>query len=344
MCDLWCKNPTPSPWASRQNLRGHLQETPLSSDDVSHTAAAHADESPEERRERYRVLVTAQREALKARLYRERENDLAMKLEKCGQETSLTCTNCGDHHPIETRCKRRWCPSCSRSISAERTRRYERRLQNMTWPLWVTLTIKNRLDLEVVDEIKAGWRAFRRRKIYTSHTKGGLAALEVTERGNGWHPHMHAMLDCKWLAHDTPPPHPHDTASIVAEKIESAKAELATTWGECIGQEIGIALAVRKNGSQAIRELLKYAVKGSDLLETALPIGDLIRCIDSGRTISTFGSLRNGKLPPDPEDDKPGLACTQCEEEGCWLPSEIVSRYTGTPVPRMVKFESGPGK
>lgn len=282
-----------------------------------------AGESPEERKARIRATVAAQRAALAARLDREGADDLANHLHACGLPASLTCTNCGGRHTVETRCKRRWCPSCARSISVQRIQRYERRLQHLQWPMWLTLTIKNQWEIGVVDELKAAWKQFRRRKLFTAHTIGGLWAMEVTERGNGWHPHIHAMLDCKWLAADTPPPHPNDTPEHVAEKITYAKAELSSTWGECLGQELGIALAVRKRGYEAIRELLKYAVKGSDLLETCLPIADMIRAIDSGRTISTFGSLRNGKLPPEPDDDRPGLACTECGSSADWMPSEV---------------------
>jgi hypothetical protein len=300
--------------------------------------APQSGETPEERKARIKGIVSAQRAALAARLDREEAYDLSAKLHDCGLPASITCTNCGNRHSVETRCKRRWCPSCARAISVQRIQKYERRLQHLQWPLWLTLTIKNRDDLTVVDELKAGWKQFRRRKLFKAHTVGGLWAMEVTERGNGWHPHIHAMLDCKWLAHDTPPPARGDSPQHIAEKITYAKAELASVWGECIGQDIGIALAVRKKGHTAIRELLKYAVKGTDLLETLLPIADLIRSIDAGRTISTFGTLRNGKLPPEPDEDKPGLACTDCGNSSGWLPSEIADRVAGYAVGNVTRF------
>ena len=306
------------------------------------SAPAHSltDDEKAEKSARIRAELTTQRFELLDRLVDEGAGDLAMKLETCGQATSLTCTSCGDRHPIETRCKRRWCPTCSRKISFDRVVKYSRRLQALEWPLWVTLTIRNSDDEKIVEQLKAGWQKFKRKKIMTAHCKGGLWALEVTERGNGWHPHIHAMLDCKWLAHNTPAPSRYDTASIVADKISYAKAELAEEWGACVGQDWAIALAVRKRGTDAVRELLKYAVKGSDLLDSLLPIAPIIRQIDSGRTISTFGSLRNGKLPPDADDDKPKLACTQCGAEGAWLPSEIGDRMFGPPVARMVTYRN----
>lgn len=281
-------------------------------------------ESPEDRRARIRTEAVRQRVALAERLRRECAPDLAAKLEACGLPTTIICTSCGHGHRVETRCKRRWCPTCARSISVERQRRYERRLQGMKWALWFTGTIRNRYDIEVIDDLKAAWKQFRRRSIFKARTKGGLWSLEVTERGHGWHPHLHALLDCEWLAHDTPPPARGDSPAHIAEKIAYAKAELSTVWAECVGQEIGIALAVRKSGADAIRELLKYAVKGSDLLETTLPASDLIRSIDAGRTISTFGNMRNGKLPPEPDEDRPGLECQGCGGTPTWLPIEVM--------------------
>lgn len=281
------------------------------------------------RRERLRAAAAEQRTALADRLRREDADDLAAKLDGCGLPASLTCTNCGGIHSIETRCRRRWCPSCARSLAAERAARYHRRLQTLQWPLWVTLTMTNTDDAEMIPRLKAAFKTFRRRKIWKAHTVGGLWALEVTERGNGYHPHIHAMLDCKWLAADTPPPHPLDTRATVGAKIDAAKCELSAEWGAAVGQDWAVALAVRKSGADAVRELLKYTVKGSDLLSSLLPVAPLIRQIDSGRTISTFGTLRNGKLPPEPDDDRPALGCKECGAEKSWLPSELAMRYFG---------------
>lgn len=298
-------------------------------------------EERKERSERIKAICVLQRGALLLRLEQEEAWDLHAKLDTCGEKTSLTCTGCGSNHPIETRCKRRWCPTCARKISFDRVAKYERRLQHLTWPLWVTLTIKNSDDETIIDELKAGWKKFRRKKIMLDHCKGGLWALEVTEIGNGWHPHIHAMLDCKWLAHATPAPVPCDDKNTLAEKIMYAKAELIEEWGSCVDQPYAIAQAKRKNGSAAARELLKYAVKGSDLLESSLPIAPLLRMIDAGRTISTFGSLRNGKLPPEKDDDKPKLACEHCGAESTWLPSEVACRMGLASGHSVVKYADG---
>lgn len=285
---------------------------------IDHAAAM------ELRRAEIKARLVEQRAALRDRLAAEDACDLTKHLDACGLPASLTCVHCGSRHSVETRCRRRWCPCCARSLAVERGRKYERRLQSLKWPLWLTLTQRNSDDESCIDDLKASWKAFRRKRIFKEHTVGGLWALEVTERGNGYHPHIHAMLDCKWLAADTPPPHPNDSPEQVRQKIDYAKAELSAEWGASCGQTWAVALAVRKSGADAVRELLKYTVKGSDLLESVLPIAPLIRQIDKGRTISTFGSLRNGKLPPEPDDDRPGLACTDCGTTGQFMPSEIV--------------------
>lgn len=292
-----------------------------------------------ERSARIRADSVRQRIALAERLRQEDAHDLAGKLDACGQATSLTCTSCGMQHAIETRCKRRWCPSCARKLSFDRVVKYERRLQTLQWPLWATFTIRNDDSPDVIDRLKAGWKMFRRKKIFTAHTVGGLWALEVTERGNGWHPHIHAMLDCRWLAANTPEPHQLDTRAIIREKMSYAKAELDEEWGACVSQDWASTFVARKSGGDAVRELLKYAVKGSDLLSSTLPIAPLIRMIDAGRTISTFGSLRANKLPPEPDDSRPKLACTYCEAEGAWLPSYCVP-FTGGVLGLTVPFKN----
>lgn len=315
-----------------------MPKSTVKASEIADSAAALPGEDPQERSARIRALAVAQRLALAARLHRENEFELAEKLDKCGLPASITCTNCGDPHSVETRCKRRWCPTCARKISFERVQKYEKRLCGMTWPLWCTFTCRNSDDAEVIDVLKAGWKQFRRRKIFKAYTKGGLWALEVTEKGKGWHPHLHAFLDCEWLSAHTPPPHPLDPPAIVREKMSYAKAELDEEWGSCVGQEWASTFVARKKADSAVRELLKYAVKGSDLLETTLPVGDLIRMIDAGRTISTFGTVRKSQAPAEDEDDKPKLACTTCGTEGEWLPTEVLSRYGRISPPTMIHF------
>ena len=70
--------------------------------------------------------------------------------------------------------------------------------------------------------------------------------------------------------------------------------------------------------ADAAREVMKYAVKPGDLVDSAEPIGPVIRMIDKTRLITTFGSVF-GIGADDDEEKRPfGCACG----DPSWIPAE----------------------
>lgn len=259
------------------------------------------------------------------RLKYEGAHDLVSQLEKCGQPLSLTCTHCGDQKASQTSCKRKWCPSCQRQIATKRANRMRNAIDSMEWPLFVTLTIANSDDPESIRFLRRSFGKLRNRRLWKDKVKGGVAAIEVTNRGNGWHPHLHALIDCRWLAIHTPEPNKHWSHEKKRTYYLSANRELENTWSHIIGQPMANMKTKRATQGDVVKEILKYSVKGSDLLESPDPIADVIRVLDATRLITTFGSLYGRTKELDENIHTEGCPCGKCGVAGAMIPSDLVS-------------------
>lgn len=266
---------------------------------------------------------TLERNQLIARLWEEEAGDLAMKLEGCGTPLGLTCACCGAHRKVEIACRRRWCPACAWIVAQDRLRKYERAADTMKWPLFVTLTVRNTPDPEVIRSLREWWGKMRRRKLVSQQVPGGISTIEVTEGEGGWHPHLHILADCRWLALHTPAPAWNDSESVKRQKYDHARLELSALWSQVIGQEQASVLALRKPPGECLRYALKYAVKGQTLINSRLPIAPLIRVLSKSRMLSAFGTMHGHPLN-DPEEEKPGTICRECNEVTDWIPDHVV--------------------
>lgn len=261
------------------------------------------------------------------RLRFEGADDLVGPLEACQTPVPLTCVCCGSTRAAESHCMRRYCPSCQPIVTAERHARWTTALKALQWPLFLTLTIPNSEDPASLRVLKKKWASFRRRKIIASKVKGGLATFEVTNKGNGWHPHLHAIVDCEWLAIHTPAPRPGESRAVVAQKCQFAQRELSAQWANMIDSPAGVVWIHRVYGDQAINEILKYAAKGSDLIASPQPIAPMLRVISSSRMLSGFGSLH--PLPSPDDVESPLVCCDQCGAEKSYLPNEVIRFISG---------------
>lgn len=267
---------------------------------------------------------SAERTALIERLLRELAPDLAAPLDKCGMPLRLTCTCCGSTKASETRCMVRYCPACAPAVTARRIARWQAPIQAIRWPLFITLTIPNSEDPEQLRALRHHWSKFRRRKLMRDRVVGGVATFEVTNRGNGWHPHLHAVADCEWLALHVPPPRPRDSSDVKRQKCDLARAELSAAWAHQIGNPTAIVLAKRVAGNGIPTEILKYAVKGSDLLASPDPIAPMLRVLKATRTLSGWGSMH--PLPSPDADDTPLAECPDCHAVKSFLPTDVINR------------------
>lgn len=273
-----------------------------------------------DKKERQR-LADETRFALCDRLESEGAPDLSKPLRGCGQKLPLTCTHCGEIHETVTRCMCRYCPSCQPLVALERVNKWRHAIQGLQWPLFVTLTLPNSEDPEQLRYLKKCWAKFRRRKLIATRVAGGVATFEVTNIGNGWHPHLHAVMDCRWLAIHTPEPQHWQPKEHKDELCRRAAEELSGLWADQINSPSASVKVRRVYGTEVVREALKYGVKGSDLIASPDPIAPLLRVLKSTRTLSGWGSLF--PMPSPDKEEGPRVGCESCGAVGAYVPTEI---------------------
>jgi hypothetical protein len=178
------------------------------------------------------------------------------------------------------------------------------------------------------DAVKTLRRAFgklRNRKLWKAHVKGGVASIEVTNIGNGWHPHLHAVLDCEWLAWKTPMPKRTDSRERKKALCKKAAAELERVWAKILKQPTASVKVKRTSDATVTKEVLKYSVKGSDLLTSPDPIAPLLRCLEATRLVTTFGTLFGKNLVQDEAPERAPIICG-CGASKQWMPEDTVDR------------------
>jgi hypothetical protein len=252
--------------------------------------------------------------------------DLADPLRECGRPVSLTCTACGAEREGRTHCDRKYCPECARRIAAERTSRFRNAVAEFRWPLFVTLTVPNSPDPACVQRLRADFGRLRRRVLWSRQVAGGVAGIEVTNTGDGWHPHLHSVIDCRWLAVKTPEPRWNRGVAGIEEACTAAKHEFSALWASIVGSAHAVTWIKRTKGADVVDEVLKYSLKPDGLTEIAEPLGPLIDALCASRLVTTFGSLygRAAELTSRADDAETG--CPGCGEAGHTMPTEIAWR------------------
>jgi hypothetical protein len=267
-----------------------------------------------------------EKEALETRLFLEGEEELAEVLQKCGNPLSLTCTHCGNRHMTEERCKKRWCPMCAPRISAERLSLLRYAIKKMKWPLAVMLSVRNTASARgCFAKLRKSFYKFRKTRFWKENVSGGIVALELTNTGQGWHPHIHCIVDCEWLSLTVPKPRRTERKHQVKAKCKAAQQELSERWATCIKQDTAVVWANRKTGKH-LEEAVKYAIKPGTLIESLDAIGDAIRAMKGTRLVGTFGNLHGLKKQWEDEEktQHEGTPCKQCNQIGTMLPTEVL--------------------
>ena len=119
---------------------------------------------------------------------------------------TLICGHCGHEIQIPVSCKNRFCTICGRTRS--RRIRYKlsefvkhRHPSNGYGFKLLTLSIENRNDLKTqVVLLTKSFRRLRQRRIWRDHVAGGATVIEVKRGSNGWHAHLHVLLEARYIA------------------------------------------------------------------------------------------------------------------------------------------------
>lgn len=288
------------------------------------------DAEMEARRKAVRDARRQKRLALIDRLDAEDAGDLAAKLEKCGQRLDLVCVCCGARSTVETRCDNKWCPSCAPLLAHRAVERFTPVAREMHWPLFVTFTAKNYEDRVGLRELRRAFTKFRRLRWWKHRVRGGVAMFEVSNRGQGYHPHVHALLDCHWLSVTIARPPAGSTSERWKKAVREALGEVSEQWSLCLGRPGSIHVRAtfhcdKGDPSKGLRETLKYSVTTETLDNIEGQIAPLIRELRLARNLVTWGtcykhpSLRKSKGVP---------AACECGAVGDRMPEHLVKRWT----------------
>lgn len=279
-----------------------------------------------ERARTKRDAAVEKRKELEAALWAAGERKFAAVLAACGEEMALVCVGCGTPKVVQKGCRKRWCPVCAPKLAAAKVARYSAYVERMRWPLFLTLTIPNEADLKTMfNRLRGAWKRFRRTKWWRAcQVAGGVSAFEVTNKGKGWHVHLHAIIDCKWLAVHAAAPQRGDSVEIVARRCAAAKWELTEAWTQCVGVEATITYVARTNPG-TVREALKYSVTPDDLIASGGDAGTIIRMMTGARLTIPFGSMHGlaAEVRALENEEGPGCQCDECGG-GSWLPAGVI--------------------
>ena len=196
----------------------------------------------------------------------------ASTLEQCHSTwTRATCNDCGAVKRFPNRCDNFYCPECQPRLASERRKAVEWWTHLVDQPKHVVLTVKNVPDLTRghVQEFKKWFSRLRRSK-FARNWEGGFYSLELTNEGRGWHLHLHALIDARWID----------------------EGELSIAWNKVTNGQGRIVKVKDARGQNYLKEVTKYAVKGPQLAAwTGYQIATFIDAFSNVRSFGVFGSL-----------------------------------------------------
>lgn len=203
------------------------------------------------------------------------------------------------------------CSFCAARRGSKYVQRYVDRLgviikaQPTLKPVMLTLTTVNGSDLHErfthfmasLKKLLMKRRDAARGKSYTELEKavGGVYSVEVTNKGKGWHVHLHAVLlldawidredlSREWMAITK------DGSKVLDVRRIGKAAEVLDQHGEISPKLV-----------EAFAEVFKYALKFSDLDHSdRLHAWDIMR---GKRLVGSWGAFRGVVVPPGAEDD-----------------------------------------
>ena len=160
-------------------------------------------------------------------------------------------------------------------------------------PYLVTLTVKNGPDLaERLNHLRGAMRRMsqarrdhlsnprKNRRVEFASSMGGFHSIEVTNKGQGWHPHVHMI----WLCASEP-----DQQALSAE------------WRAWTGDSFIVDVRPLHDPVEGFLEVCKYALKFSDLDEA--DNWHAYQVMSGQRLIDSHGLMRGVEIPDDLLDE-----------------------------------------
>jgi len=213
---------------------------------------------------------------LASKLFAVGNDAVAAKLRDCHNErTTKICCGCSKRTVFWNRCDLFYCPQCAPRLATKRLKELWFWVERIKQPKHLVLTLKNvpSLTPRFVSAAKKSLARFRRTKIF-SGCRGGFWAMEITNKGKGWHVHFHLVVDSPWM-----------DVRVISEKWKMCNGGA----GEVVWIEDANKGGLRMN---LPRYVTKYCGKGFDISEwNEFDLGDFVSAVSGGRTFGVFGNL-----------------------------------------------------
>lgn len=225
-------------------------------------------------------------------------HEIAQQLEDC-QETEVlaACTNCGASWYIVNKCRLRVCPLCSYEVAKRRGQYLIAMTAKMSHPKLLTLTMPLwTKDPQVgIRFLRVSFNKLRKKKLF-SVVRGGAYQIELKPKDEGWHIHLHALLDAPYLPYQ----------------------RLFSVWKEILGTTAP-QVDIRSADTRKAREYAaKYAAKSADFYSHPETVVLWYEATKGQRLFATFGKWYNAKLEEltgEPEQPIPKANCPDCKAE-----------------------------
>ena len=186
--------PVPSSLVQRIDITAHQPLKPLTGEQCQEAYRSHL---------RY-LRKRKEKKREKAGLGPKPVKTAADRVNWCGEHQSFTiyCGNCGEKKKITARCGDRTCGVCRFKEFFRLSKGHRQSLLAMREPKFLTLTLKrqDQPTRETVLWLLECFKKLMRRKFYRERIRGGLRFIEIVNKtGEGWHIHLHVILDAAYL-------------------------------------------------------------------------------------------------------------------------------------------------
>jgi len=200
------------------------------------------------------------------------------------------CSNCIDSFYYPCHCRLRLCAHCAPLLSWRRSNFVALLIGHMHHPCLLTLTQKRSPSLaEGITTLRAAWTKFRHNGV-GAKIWGGLMVIEAKPKPDGWHVHLHSIADMPFIP----------------------KNHIYKAWAKCLHQSSASCdIKAISDIRGAMREVAKYAVKPTDLLNwSPAQVREFAAATRKKRLEGTYGCFYNCKA----EDylDQPTTLPRQC--------------------------------
>lgn len=213
---------------------------------------------------------------LAGKLFSVGQDTLAQKLRDChNTRTTAICCGCSKRTTFWNRCDIFYCPQCSPRLSKVRLDSLLFYVDKLPSLKHLVLTLRNvdNLTHDYVTAAKKHLARFRRSRIFSGVT-AGLWAMEITNKGTGWHLHFHLVISGPWMD---------------VRAISEAWKKANGGSGEVVWIQDASRGGLKKN---LPRYVTKYTGKGFRIQEwDAGQLSQFVNAVKGQRMFGVFGGL-----------------------------------------------------